>query len=174
MNWIINTDGSCLDNNPAGGPGGLGVVAIYGDVEVRYKKGYKLTTNNRMEILAIIDALSQIEEPANVTVRTDSEYTINAVTKWIHGWIKKGWITADGSSVKNRDLFERLFALTNYHNVTFEKVKGHSGEYYNEICDQLAKEAAKNHPVLDDVGFIPGDRNAPPKQHPKFKFYRRK
>lgn len=157
--WICYSDGSRLgESGTDGGPGGWGYHAIFGDQIVEKSCGYFKTTNNRMEILAIISFLEEFQEPTKVTIRTDSQYTIDSVTKWIYGWIKNNWVTSQGQPVKNKDLFERLFKLVKFHTVTFEKVKAHSGIIGNERADELAKEAAGN-PTLGDEGYIPPDPN---------------
>lgn len=158
MEWHVYTDGSCLDNNPLGGPGGFAWVAAYGDIKVESSRGYFKTTNNRMEIMAVVDALSQLQERSVVKIYTDSQYTIDGATKWVWGWIKNGWKrkTQFGGTedVKNKDLFQRLHLLTRFHKVEFIKVKAHCGIPDNERCDVLAKAAAGN-PTDVDEGFIP-------------------
>lgn len=160
MEYHIWTDGSCLENNSTtGGPGGYSIVAKYGEVETEISKGFFKTTNNRMEVMAIIVALSEIQEPSVVKIYTDSQYAIDGVTKWIYGWLKNNWKRFDQFSkksvdVKNKDLFIKLHRLVNYHKVQLIKVKGHSGVPENERCDVLAKEAAAN-PTDHDEGFIP-------------------
>lgn len=150
----IWSDGSCLDNNPKGGPGGYAVVALYGDLQIEISKGFYKTTNNRMEIMAVLEALSQLQERTEVKVYTDSQYTIDAVTKWVYGWMKRDWKTRNDEDVKNKDLFQKLYALCRFHKVEFIKVKAHVGVPLNERCDVLAKAAARA-PTDDDVGFIP-------------------
>ena len=159
MQWVCYTDGSCLDQNSGtGGSGAWAFHAIFGDQTVEKSCGYFKTTNNRMEILAIISFLEEFQEPTKITIRTDSQYTIDSVTKWIYGWIKNNWVTSQGQPVKNKDLFERLFKLVKFHTVTFEKVLAHSGIEGNERADELAKEAAGN-PTLVDEGYTPPDPN---------------
>lgn len=159
LTWVCYSDGSCLDQNSGtGGSGAWAFHAIYGDQIVEKSCGYFKTTNNRMEILAIISFLEEFQEPTKVTIRTDSQYTIDSVTKWIYGWIKNNWVTSQGQPVKNKDLFERLFKLVKFHTVTFEKVLAHSGITGNERADELAKEAAGN-PTLIDEGYNPPDPN---------------
>lgn len=153
--YIIYTDGSNLANNrnAGGGPGGIGCVILYNGMEHQISLGYFRTTNNRMEMLAIIHALEEIQDPSEIEIRTDSEYTINCVTKWYYSWVKNNWISSSGSKVQNRDLIIQIRNLMKFHDVKFTKVKGHSGDYYNELCDKLAKEGAKN-PTMIDLGFI--------------------
>lgn len=158
MEWHIYTDGSCLDNSPKGGPGGLAWVATYGDLKAEKSRGFFKTTNNRMEILAVIDALSEIQERSIIKIYSDSQYTIDGATKWVYGWIKNGWRrkTQFGGmeDVKNADLFKRLHALTRFHKVEFIKVPAHSGVPDNERCDVLAKAAAAAPNEIDE-GFVP-------------------
>lgn len=153
--YVIYTDGSALDNNrkTGGGPGGIGYVVLFNGLEHQYSLGFFKTTNNRMEMMAIIHVLEEIQTPSEVEIRTDSQYTIDCVTKYYFGWVKRGWITSLGAPVQNQDLIKRIRGLMAYHDVKFTKVKGHSGDYYNELCDKLAKEGSAN-PTEVDVGFI--------------------
>lgn len=144
---IIYTDGGC-SGNP--GPGGWGVVVIYNGQARQLSGGEHLTTNNRMELMAAINALSiVVNTPAfeglPVTVNIDSQYVKNGITTWIKGWKAKGWRTADKKPVKNQDLWEKLDALNNSLNVTWNWVKGHAGIQYNEVCDQLCQEEIEKH-----------------------------
>lgn len=149
----IHCDGSCLDNKPSGGNGGIGCVVVYNGIELHRSLGFYRTTNNRMEMMAIVYMLEEIQTPSEIEIFTDSEYTINCVTKWYYGWVRKDWISGTGKPVQNKDLTLRIRELMSYHDVKFTKVKGHSGEYYNELCDKLAKEAARS-PTEVDVGFL--------------------
>lgn len=153
--YHVHTDGSCLENNAntGGGPGGIGCVIVHNGIEIQRSLGFYKTTNNRMEMMAIVYMLEELQEPTEVEIFTDSEYTINCVTKWYWGWVAKKWITGSGKPVQNKDLVIRIRALMGYHDVKFNKVKGHSGDYYNELCDKLAKEGAAN-PTEIDVGFL--------------------
>lgn len=151
--YHIHTDGSCLKNIPSGGPGGIGCVVVYNGLEIERSVGFYRTTNNRMEMMAIVMMLEELQQPTEVMIFTDSEYTINSVTKWVYGWMRNNWISSTGKPVQNKDLVIRIWNLMRYHDVRFTKVKGHSGEYFNELCDKLAKEAAKN-PTMVDEGFI--------------------
>lgn len=133
----IYTDGAC-SGNP--GKGGWGSILIYGDVVKELSGGEDNTTNNRMELKAVIEALKALKSPCNVEIYSDSAYVVNAFTqKWIDNWIKNNWKTADKKSVKNVDLWQELLVLIKTHNVTFKKVKGHSDNELNERCDKLAK-----------------------------------
>ncbi len=134
----IWTDGAC-SGNP--GPGGWGAVLRYGDAEKELSGAEAATTNNRMELTAAIEALNALKKPANVKLHTDSKYVMDGVTKWIHGWKKKGWKTADNKPVKNEDLWRALEAAANRHNVEWQWVKGHAGDEMNERADQLARDA---------------------------------
>lgn len=135
------TDGAC-SGNP--GPGGWGTILIArdGDAEVKKRElngGAALTTNNQMELMAAISALEALERPSALTVVTDSVYVKDGITKWIHGWKKRGWQTAAKKPVKNEELWRRLDAATSQHNVTWEWVKGHAGHPQNERADELAR-----------------------------------
>lgn len=159
MEWHIYTDGSRIgDSTTDGGPGGWAWVCTYGDIRAEDSCGYFKTTNNRMEILAVIEALSQLQESSVVKIYTDSQYTIDGATKWVWGWIKNGWQRKTQSGgledVKNCDLFKRLHELTRFHKVEFIKVRAHTGIPDNERCDELAKAAAAN-PTQIDEGFVP-------------------
>ncbi|NOI14748.1 ribonuclease HI [Vibrio hepatarius] len=147
----IFTDGSCLGNP---GPGGYGIVLRYKQVEKTLAKGYTLTTNNRMEMMATIVALQTLKEPCNVILTTDSQYVRQGITQWIHNWKKRGWKTADKKPVKNADLWKALDAETQRHQIDWRWVKGHAGHRENEMCDELARAAAEN-PTEEDTGYIP-------------------
>ena len=135
----IYTDGAC-SGNP--GPGGWAAVLRYGPHE-RVLTGHEAeTTNNRMELTAVVEALAALTEPVAASVHTDSAYVANAfIEGWIEGWRRRGWQTADRKPVKNRDLWERLLALTNRHDVRFVKVKGHADDDLNNRVDRLAAAA---------------------------------
>jgi len=152
---IAYTDGSCLGNP---GPGGYGTLLIYLDKQKELSQGYRLTTNNRMELMAAIVALESLVEPCDVVLTTDSQYVRQGITSWIQGWKRKGWKTASRQPVKNIDLWQRLDAATQKHSVDWRWVKGHSGHPENERVDDLARAAAegKNGPLLDDSGFQGG------------------
>lgn len=134
----IFTDGAC-SGNP--GPGGYGAILRYGSTTKELSGGDAKTTNNRMELLGVITALSALKEPCMVTLTTDSKYVVDSVTKgWVYGWKKKGWIKSDKNPALNVDLWEQLLPLLERHKVTFNWVKGHAGHPENERCDQLAVE----------------------------------
>lgn len=136
MNRVeIYTDGACKGNP---GPGGWGAWLRWGDHEKELWGGEALTTNNRMELTAVIEALTALKRPTSVVLHTDSEYVRNGITTWIHGWKKRGWLTADKKPVKNRELWQRLDELTRGHQVDWRWVKGHAGDPGNERADALA------------------------------------
>lgn len=137
----IYTDGAC-SGNP--GPGGWGAVLLWNGHEREISGGEKDTTNNRMEVSAVIMALSALKEPCEVTLFSDSAYTVNAFNLgWIRNWETNGWKTADRKDVQNADLWKKLLELTKIHRVTFVKVKGHADNAYNNRCDELARNAIK-------------------------------
>ena len=142
----IYTDGACRGNP---GRGGWGAVLVYGSTEKELSGGDPLTTNNRMELSAAIEALSALREPCEVTLTSDSKYLVDAVTLgWAESWRAKGWKKADKSPALNPDLWERLLDLLKIHKVTFVWVKGHDGHPYNERCDRLATAFADSFPAL--------------------------
>jgi len=134
----IFTDGACRGNP---GPGGWGAILKFRTVEKELSGGTADTTNNRMEMIAAISALEALKRPAAVDLYTDSTYVRNGITKWIHGWKKRDWRTADKKPVKNVDLWQRLEAAMGRHRVEWHWVKGHSGHPENERADKLAREA---------------------------------
>ena len=136
------TDGAC-SGNP--GPGGWGAILRYGDKEKELCGGEKETTNNRMELTAVIEALSALKEPCIVKLTTDSKYVCDAILNgWVYSWQKNGWKKADKKPALNVDLWEKLLPLLDKHEVKFNWVKGHNGHKENERCDQLAVSFYKN------------------------------
>lgn len=134
----IYTDGAC-SGNP--GPGGWGAVLVYNDIEKELSGSEKSTTNNRMELTAVIEALNALNQPCEVTLTTDSKYVCDAINKeWVYGWKRNNWRKADKKPALNVDLWERLLELLKTHKVEFVWVKGHNGHKFNEICDKLAVE----------------------------------
>ncbi len=132
----IYTDGAC-SGNP--GPGGWGAILVYAGHEKELSGGERETTNNRMELTAVIEALSALREPCEVTLTSDSKYVIDAlVLGWAEGWRARGWRKADKSPALNADLWARLLDLVRIHRMTYVWVKGHAGHPYNERCDRLA------------------------------------
>ena len=136
---IIYTDGAC-SGNP--GPGGWGAILMYGDYKKEISGANPSTTNNIMELTAVVEALKLMKFPCSIKVYSDSAYVINGFSQgWIYNWIKKGWKTADGSPVKNKELWQALYQFTQIHKIEFIKVKGHSDNDYNNRCDELARTA---------------------------------
>jgi ribonuclease HI len=147
----IFTDGACLGNP---GPGGYGAILAWRDSRKEISGGYALTTNNRMEMMGLIQALETLERPSVIETYTDSKYLHDAIVKgWLKGWQKKGWLTADRKPVKNQDLWRRLDGLLKQHKVTFNWVRGHAGHVENERCDVLARRAASSTGLLKDEGY---------------------
>ena len=138
----LYTDGAC-SGNP--GPGGYGVILVYGSAEKELSGGEAFTTNNRMELLGVITGLEALKEPCSVTLTSDSKYVIDALTKgWAVSWRKNGWVKSDKKPAQNADLWERLLELTERHEMTYVWVRGHEGHAYNERCDRLAVRAAES------------------------------
>ena len=136
---IIYTDGAC-SGNP--GPGGWGAILMYGEVKKEISGALKDTTNNIMEITAVLEALKLLKEECEVEVYSDSAYVVNAFNQgWIYNWMKNGWKTSGKEPVKNKELWQELYALTKKHKVEFIKVKGHADNEFNNRCDEIAREA---------------------------------
>ena len=133
----IYTDGACRGNP---GPGGWGAILICEDYRKEIKGGSLLTTNNIMELTAVIKALELIKHPSKIEITTDSTYVKDGITKWIHNWKKKSWKTANKKPVKNKDLWVHLDELVSKHSVGWEWVRGHTGHPQNEAADQLANQ----------------------------------
>ena len=141
-NIEIYTDGAC-SGNP--GPGGYGAILRYGGHEKEISGGYRLTTNNRMELTAVIKSLQEIKKTCSITVYSDSKYIIDAINLgWVNKWAASRWIKSDKSPVKNVDLWKALMELVNRHTITWVWVKGHSDNELNSRCDRLAVEAIKS------------------------------
>ena len=137
----IYTDGAC-SGNP--GPGGWGAILIYGETTRELSGGEAHTTNNRMELMAAIEALEALTRPVVVHLHTDSTYVRNGIMKWVNGWQANGWKTKDRKPVKNADLWRRLVEEEKRHQVEWRWVKGHAGDHFNEIADELATTAARS------------------------------
>ena len=147
----IYTDGACIGNP---GPGGYGVVLLFGEHRKELSGGYRRTTNNRMEILAAIVGLESLKEECRGTLYSDSQYVVNAVEKgWAWKWEANGWKRNKREEALNPDLWERLLRLCEYHDVEFRWVRGHAGNRENERCDQLATGAARQPNLLVDEGY---------------------
>ncbi|CAM3059087.1 ribonuclease HI [Paenibacillus sediminis] len=138
---MIYTDGAC-SGNP--GPGGWGAVLLFGEHRKELSGGEPMTTNNRMEIMAVIGALKQLKEPCSVQVYSDSAYVVNCFKQgWIYNWLKNGWRNSKNQPVENQELWQELWQLMQKHKVEYIKVKGHSDNELNNHCDFLAREAIK-------------------------------
>ena len=136
---IIYTDGAC-SGNP--GPGGWGSILMYKENVKEISGAMKNTTNNIMELTAVIEALKLLKFKCNVKLYSDSAYVVNAFNqKWIYGWIKNGWKNSNKEPVKNKELWEELYSLSKIHNIEFIKVKGHADNIYNNRCDEMARNA---------------------------------
>jgi len=142
---IVHTDGAC-SGNP--GPGGWGAILEYNGHVKELMGGEELTTNNRMELTAAIEALKALKRPSEVEIHTDSQYLRDGVTKWIHGWKRNGWRTADKKPVKNVELWQALDAALGTHQISWHWVKGHAGHDLNERADELANEGMAPYKAL--------------------------
>ena len=147
----IHTDGACIGNP---GPGGYGVVLDYNGRRREKSGGYRYTTNNRMELMAVIVGLEALTRPCQVEFYSDSRYIVDAMTKgWVEKWQRNGWKLNKKQPAKNPDLWQRLLELCQTHTVEFNWVKGHSGNEGNEVCDRLATEAARLTNLPEDRGY---------------------
>ncbi|MGJ8723347.1 MAG: ribonuclease HI [Roseibacillus sp.] len=147
----IFTDGACRGNP---GRGGYGTILKSGSFEKELSQGYRLTTNNRMELRAAMAGLAALTKPCQVAIYSDSKYVVDANNqKWIEGWKKKGWKRGKGEKLANVDLWQELDQLRSKHQVTWHWVKGHAGHAENERCDELATEAADGEGLIEDFGF---------------------
>ena len=149
----IYTDGACSGNPGKGGYGTI-LMAEGANGTIHKKEltqGYKNTTNNRMELMAVIVGLEALKKPCKVEIISDSKYVVDAFNqKWIDGWIKKGWKNSQKEPVKNRDLWERLLKAKEPHNVKFIWIKGHAGHEFNERCDRMAVESSNSENLIED------------------------
>lgn len=146
----IFTDGSCLGNP---GAGGYAAVLLYKQHRKELSAGFRLTTNNRMELLAAIIALESLTSPCEVELTTDSQYVRLGITQWLAGWKRNKWLTSQKKPVKNQDLWLRLDKACQQHQINWHWVKGHSGHPENERCDILARMAAEDKPTAIDTAF---------------------
>ena len=154
---IIHTDGACKGNP---GPGGYGAVLVSGSHRKELSAGYRLTTNNRMELRAAIAALECLTEPCEVELHSDSKYLVQAITNhWLDGWQRRGWLTSDKRPVKNQDLWQGLRVAMAPHTIRWLWVKGHAGHVENERCDELANLAVARGALLEDNGFMAADKD---------------
>jgi len=150
---IIYTDGACIGNP---GPGGYGIILLYRGHRRELSGGYRKTTNNRMEIMAAIVGLEALKERCRVTLYSDSEYLIKAMSReWAKRWRAKGWKRNKREKALNPDLWERLLRLCEHHEVQFSWVKGHAGTLENTRCDELAMQAAQQPNLPNDEGYLP-------------------
>lgn len=141
---IMYTDGGCRDNGSKTNIGGIGIVLMYPQKEYQkeYKEGFVNTTNNKMELLAVIKGLKMLKESCKVTLYSDSAYVVNAFQQgWIDSWRKKGWTRGKSGELKNKEFWIELYKLTEIHKVEFKKVKGHADNKYNNRCDELVNIA---------------------------------
>lgn len=151
----IHTDGSCLGNP---GPGGWAAVLTCDTPQGRVRRemcgGFSRTTNNRMEILAVLEALGALKEPCIVELYTDSQYVSKAIRdRWLEGWLRNNWLTSAKKPVKNQDLWQRMPELLSRHEVHFHWLKGHAGHAENERCDELARGEAARRGLPEDTGY---------------------
>lgn len=150
---IAFTDGTSLGNP---GPGAFASIILLGNEQIVLSRGFRHTTNNRMELMAVIESLRFFENNKinDATIFTDSQLIIKAVNdKWLNAWVQKGWKTAAKKPVLNTDLWKELIQLLKGKNIRFEWIQGHSGNKYNELCDQIAKQNARNNPRETDFGY---------------------
>jgi ribonuclease HI len=157
---VIYTDGACIGNP---GPGGYGVVLLYGPHRKELFGGFRLTTNNRMEIMAAIAGLQALKQKCTVTIYTDSQYLADSIMKgWVQRWWSNGWMRNKKEPAINPDLWEQLLALCTQHDVRFEWVRGHAGNAENECCDHLSLQAAQQSDLPVDAGYENRHLAAPP------------
>ncbi len=148
---VIYTDGACIGNP---GPGGYGVVMLYGKHRKELSGGFRLTTNNRMELMAAIVGLRALKKKCAVTLYSDSQYVVDAIVKgWAKRWRSNGWKRNQKDKAVNPDLWQQLLDLCGQHEVVFEWVRGHAGNVENECCDKLAVKAAQQQNLPEDRGY---------------------
>jgi ribonuclease HI len=151
---VVYTDGSSLGNP---GPGGYGAIIIDGERQMELARGFRLTTNNRMELMACIAALETLKVPSDVVLHSDSRYVVNGISKgWARRWRANGWMRTKSEAAENADLWERLLVLCEIHKVRFVWVHGHAGNPLNERCDRLATDAAQGADLHEDRAYVRG------------------
>ena len=156
---MIYTDGGCLENP---GPGGYGAIIVEGDRRIELSGGFRLTTNNRMELTACIAALKALKAPSDVILHSDSRYVVNGIAKgWARRWRANNWMRTKSEAAENSDLWERLLALCDLHRLTFVWVRGHAGHPENERCDELATAAARGVDLREDRAYVEGCTRMP-------------
>jgi ribonuclease HI len=156
---LIYTDGGCLGNP---GPGGYGAIIVEGETEKELSAGYRLTTNNRMELTACIAALASLKAAADVLLHTDSRYVVNGISKgWARRWRANDWMRTKTEAAENSDLWEQLLDLCTLHRVEFVWVRGHAGHPENERCDELATAAARGADLQEDHAYVRGRARMP-------------
>jgi ribonuclease HI len=157
---VIYADGGCLGNP---GPGGYGAIIIAGEERRELSQGFRLTTNNRMELAACIAALKTLRTAAAVILYTDSRYVVNGICKgWARKWRANNWMRTKTEAALNRDLWEEILALVGLHRVEFVWLRGHAGQPENERCDEIAKAAAQGTDLTEDHGYVQGRTGTPP------------
>ena len=156
---VVYTDGGCAGNP---GPGGYGAVILAGDARNEIADGFRLTTNNRMELMACIAALEALPAPADVILHSDSQYVVNGMSKgWARKWRANGWMRTKSEAAQNADLWSKLLDLCDEHRVRFVWVHGHAGNRENERCDQLATEAGQGLDLKEDHAYVRGLTQGP-------------
>lgn len=156
---VVYTDGGCLGNP---GPGGYGAVIIAGQARIELAEGFRLTTNNRMELMACIAALGALQPPADVVLHSDSRYVVNGISKgWARKWRTNHWMRTKSGAAENSDLWSKLLDLCDLHRVQFNWVRGHAGQAENERCDALAVAAAKGPDLREDQAYVEGRTRIP-------------
>ncbi len=149
---ILYSDGAC-SGNP--GKGAYAAIIQDNDKETEYIKAYKHTTNNRMELLGIIEPLEQLEKPSEITIYSDSQYVVNAINKnWLNNWIKNNWKKSNKKKVLNIDLWKRMRSLLIEHRLIFNWIRGHNEHIENERCDKLSVKARQSSDLNNDIGYI--------------------
>ncbi len=151
---VIYTDGGCRGNP---GPGGYGAIIIDGENRIELSEGFRLTTNNRMELISCIAALGALKTPSTVVLHSDSSYVVNGIRKgWARKWRANNWMRTKSEAAENSDLWERLLELCDRHRVEFVWVRGHAGQPENERCDELATAAAQGPALQEDQAYVRG------------------